>query len=1025
MSNAVKIEMVSAADSSLYSRSATSKLISSDNAPSSPPLTIKALQIASGRRKGFEPKNDPEGDRRSERRVASRVPKFEDGELKLPTERFDAVATNIDDDVASIAKSNPRTNGTHAASVEPKVAEPMETPLSPKLRAEYGDKVVQLNVSPLPQRKEPVPLPPPVQAAIPVPAEPAVNNNSSTPKEQPKGEPMKKESSRRELKKETAKEPLAKQESNRRETTKPANSSRRPTKTENEEKREGSPPAGRRSSLTRSPPNSGPAEPSPREVSRPKSRTSESKSKSRNNDGKERSPEERRIAANIHYDYKSVISQPALPEPEVHGPDRHSNRRQNSKPNSRDSKPRRQKKSRSPSPPRKPRDDRPSIRIEGRKATSRDMFESSGSLSAASAPSSSGVSDSSTTETTSRRKIKTRSEALDRKLTEAFPDGEFSPEDDNHLKYAIHTALEESRAKSVQEAIDAGHELNAEVLKSLTRPNAIEEVIETMVSQRREQIREKRASERRQLKSPRKSKVVKGSLTVASRNRSSDEEEDDKKPIRQVKPREVTVNKTVVTKPKTSVKQTVIQDDLDDEAEEETVRPVRRKVKAKTKIASKPVVKKKSVAIKQPDEEDIDDDKAEEDSEGPLIETMEEPDQELVTPVKKAPVKVASPKPVILEEEKLPAKTKAKISINDGTPVKSDLPGTPLLIPTLLKKDQTEQVEQIGGSSSGGVAMKTFRVDEDGEAYEISDEPVKVKKIETEANVKLPRENRKARKSDYMEKADEIGNRDYVYDPLGVDQPFGDEDDSVGDDIYEESSEDDSKLTIAEKKDEMLYRFKLIKEGYPGIALPRITKKMKLAKMVRLYEHVMSRIKLKVKTNNFKIFLVIGFLAMQFAAKKFGADAAGFTINQMTSMKHYEKYLREIGESDFSSFGSELPVMVRLPFFMAVNMGIFLVAKWVFKKTGKDFTAQFHKLYAQLTGGDDYVYVKDEGGTAGLAAGGGGEEAGEGGGGIFGMIKSFLGMMGGGGEGGGGEEKPKRGEAAGPTYKRRKKPADE
>ena len=336
------------------------------------------------------------------------------------------------------------------------------------------------------------------------------------------------------------------------------------------------------------------------------------------------------------------------------------------------------------------------------------------------------------------------------------------------------------------------------------------------------------------------------------------------------------------------------------------------------------------------------------------------------------------------------------MTVDEGFPKGESLPGQPI-----MTGHDIEEVE----------ALKPRRkADQEAKARE---------KIshEDEKNVKLPRENRKFKKGDYLDKPDALGQRDYVYDPLGVDGPFGDED-SVGDDEYEESSEDDSKLTINEKKDEMLFRFKLIKESYPGLALPRITKKMKLAKMIRLYENAMSRIKLKVKTGNFKIFLIGGFLMMQFLGKKLKMDTSGFTVNQMYAMKRYEPYLREFGESDWSSIGVELPAMVRLPLFMVVNMGIFIIAKWIFKKTGKDYTAQFHKLYAQLTGGDDYNYIKDEVGDAGMDAGGGEEGVGESGG-IFGMIKSVLGMMGGMGGGGGGDDRPKRGEAKGPTYKRR------
>lgn len=259
---------------------------------------------------------------------------------------------------------------------------------------------------------------------------------------------------------------------------------------------------------------------------------------------------------------------------------------------------------------------------------------------------------------------------------------------------------------------------------------------------------------------------------------------------------------------------------------------------------------------------------------------------------------------------------------------------------------------------------------------------------------------------------DLLGNVEDTKDPLGLDEDPP-EQEIEKDDIYEESSDDDDKATLAEKKDDMIYRFRCLKEDRPGLALPRITKNMKLGKMVRLYEHVMDRLKLRVKTGNYKIFLTLGLMAMEFLGKKFGMGAycSGFAINQMYSLKRYEKLLRELGQSDFSSIGANMPVSLRLLFYMGLNYGIFVVAKFVFGKTGKDYTEEFHKIYNQLIGGDDFKYLVDAGKGMDEDPG-----VGEEGGGILGLMKTFMGLLG----GGGGGPKKKRGETAGPTYKRRK-----
>ena len=97
----------------------------------------------------------------------------------------------------------------------------------------------------------------------------------------------------------------------------------------------------------------------------------------------------------------------------------------------------------------------PTVRVGGKQLTSRDMEnlnQSSDSTSTSRKDASqyessrSSISQSGTsTEVTSRRKIKARTAALDKKLEETYPAGEFCPEDDEHLRSAIKIALEESK----------------------------------------------------------------------------------------------------------------------------------------------------------------------------------------------------------------------------------------------------------------------------------------------------------------------------------------------------------------------------------------------------------------------------------------------------------------------------------------------------------------------------------------------------------------------------------------------------
>ena len=981
----VTVNVMKPHESNIYSRSADHRLVTSNDMPSSPQLNLEAIQIASGRRKSFEPKNDLESQRKSERRVPSHSPRLENGDLVTHVTKLAAVKVE-DSPVRSTAPPIPMTLGVESSALNQSVK-----------NALADEKVVSLNVSPPLPRKD---APPSPKGKYLVGSELRTKVDSLDPQVY---------SGRREVESIVPKSNPPLSERRRRE--------KKPVVETVEEKKEqeGSPPANRRL-----PVNSGEAVSGTEKSSDQKRKPRRKKPAEKSDPEKSGSTKPKKRSENIHKEEYSRIAKPANSGSEE-GPesDRLSSRRvpskptkvksgdriqsrieesQRSKPNYTDStpqlrpikskdsvpqdddpdhrslkkkrEPRTKEKRKSPEKAKSSRSlpaDAPTVRVGGKQLTSRDMEnlnQSSDSTSTSrkdasqSESSRSSISQSGTsTEVTSRRKIKARTAALDKKLEETYPAGEFCPEDDEHLRSAIKIALEESKKQSVKEALDAGYDLNATILETLSRPEAIPEVIEKLVSQRRERIHD---SKKEPKKSPRKVVV--------------------EKPVRKTK--EVPVVKKPESLPKKKVRKTK-KNRSEDEANDVLAQAFRK---------SGEVEQIGGVQIKEPLEE----------SESSPSEDDQDAVEEDEIKIKSVPVRL--PKNGKISTPRL----QPTIEIDQGYP-KAALSGTPINLQ--IPKPEEPLVQIVD------------EPDDDVEEVEELKKPVKRRTQypeEDEPNVKLPKSKRKVKPKDQIERPDALGQQDSLYDPLGVDGDFEDDEDEVGDDIYDESSEDEEKLTIDEKKDEMLYRFKLVKEAYPGIALPRITKKMKLAKMVRLFEHTMSRVKLKVKVRNFKVFLIGGLLLMQFLAKKAG-DSSGFVVNQMYAMKRYEPYLREFGESDWSSVGVDLPVMVRLPLFMVVNLVIFMVAKWIFKKTGKDYSDQFHKLYAQLTGGDDYSYIKDESGNAGLDAGGT-EEGGGDGGGIFGILKSVMGMFGGGGGGGGEEARPKRGEAKGPTYKKRAKP---
>src|SRR5579885_180876 len=906
----------------LYSRSKVSKFVLDDSSPpSSPPMSPNskhAIKLTSGKRTGIVDKNDPTTDRKSERRVSSKMDNLEEPKEKLVT--FTPVKIEI-------TKNNDERNTLKTSNEE-------IIPVLVSDNREIKDEKKEIN----------------------------------KPKEVSKEETDKRKE-----------EGKVKVKSNPRTLTSIIEEERKSPRIE---KIPASPPAERRHESSRSPVNSG--------------------YKNGNEYKKDyRSAREEREADERLSNRRNLVDQRSTRTKSSKSTKRKKERVESTSPTD---------KIRPKSPHR--HDKQIGIRIGGEQISSGEytrLDESSSSLSQRPRQPTSERSnnrddnkndtdeegdeeeDSSKSEVSSRSKIINRKDRIDKKLSEKYKDKEFYPEDDEHLRDAIKIALEESKKQSIKEARDQGLELSARVLSSMTRPNAIEEVIEEMVSQRRERILESR----RQAELSKKKQPRKKENKPERENKTTTKQEP--KPIKkQITPQKKVEKKEVLQNDSEPEIQTVEEPTIEEKIPKQTQEKNEKVEQAKeVEQNAKPDQSKPKFKITQENNLPGENIFSKQD-----IKEITNPENTTNVEVLRKPVEVEN-KPQDKIEEKPKRKPRKVILLEDDESSEE--------IITVTKRTTKKDKEKL-------------KAKKEEEEEDINEEDEKDES--EEKNVKLPPAQRKRKTNEIIESPFLLNGKDedYAYDPLGIGDELNIQEAKTKKEVYDpyvESEEDEAKLTIDEKKDEMMYRFRCVQESYPHVALPRITKQMKLAKMCRLYDHVMSKIKLKVKTRNFKIFLMGGFLAMQFLGNKLGLDMQGFTVNQMHSINIYNRLLNELGESDWTGIGVELPVLVRLPFFMCVNAGIFIVAKFVFKKTGHDYTQEFHKIYASLVGGDDFAYVNDEGGSKGLDEG---NEGGDGdGGGIFGIIKSFLGMMGGGNNND--EDKPKRGNADGPMFKRKRKKA--
>ena len=148
-----------------------------------------------------------------------------------------------------------------------------------------------------------------------------------------------------------------------------------------------------------------------------------------------------------------------------------------------------------------------------------------------------------------------------------------------------------------------------------------------------------------------------------------------------------------------------------------------------------------------------------------------------------------------------------------------------------------------------------------------------------------------------------------------------------------------------EQKREILFKFELLKRSYPLAFIPEYTIHTELSILKRSYEDSVRRLSLDSSIENYKTYLIYGFMACEFLfGSYFGFDMKGFTQQQITSMSSYEKILIELGEKNYVPEGSSWPVELRLVFLILMNTAFFIVSKSIMKKTGSNIMGMMNSM---------------------------------------------------------------------------------
>ncbi|GHV56939.1 hypothetical protein AGMMS49579_22110 [Spirochaetia bacterium] len=151
---------------------------------------------------------------------------------------------------------------------------------------------------------------------------------------------------------------------------------------------------------------------------------------------------------------------------------------------------------------------------------------------------------------------------------------------------------------------------------------------------------------------------------------------------------------------------------------------------------------------------------------------------------------------------------------------------------------------------------------------------------------------------------------------------------------YRQIEEQKVKEDNEEKKRELLFKFELLNKQYPNLNIPKYTMHSEYKSMRKAYEIVIRQLGVDSNAENYKNYLVGGFMFCEIVFGKFGFEMEGFTQQQILSMQSYDKLLIELGEKTYMPKGlDKWPVEARLGIMIFFNVVWFIASKAILKKT--------------------------------------------------------------------------------------------
>ena len=138
----------------------------------------------------------------------------------------------------------------------------------------------------------------------------------------------------------------------------------------------------------------------------------------------------------------------------------------------------------------------------------------------------------------------------------------------------------------------------------------------------------------------------------------------------------------------------------------------------------------------------------------------------------------------------------------------------------------------------------------------------------------------------------------------------------------------DNEQIESKKIDDVLWDWKKLQQRYPSIQKRDYTRHSSLEEMTRDYDETLRELSHTRNVKNIRKYLIISWYGLEWiCTKKLRIDLEGFAKAQIREMDEYNELLVELGDRGYASFGSELPIEVRLIFMVIFQAAMFYLMK--------------------------------------------------------------------------------------------------